>query len=272
MTLTVGIPSRGINPSLYRVIDHALSLDADEIIVAINPGGEKIDDLSKYSDPRLRIFFHEDDLGLYGNFRFLVKRASSEYFSWLCTDDLISADIPSLLRGLHGSGDNLIIPTWLWAEYNSQGNNMFDLTNMKEGTLPDLSSSRSIVQSALHSEPSWIFGIWRTRYLRSIFPSRNFDWLDTHLLQKALLSNKVSVISTANPTIIGTWHWAAKVPSSVSQKGHSPWMAIFHQLTLVPRLILRSPTSFWSIVLRLRFLILCARSMNNNKTKGIAAK
>jgi hypothetical protein len=272
MTLTVGIPSRGVNPSLFRVIEHALSLDADEIIVAINPGGEAIDDLSKYSDPRLRITFHEEDLGLYGNFRFLVEQANSEFFSWLCTDDLISPDIPRLLRGLHGTSDNLIIPSWYWAEYNSQGNNLFDLTNKKEGTWPNLSSSRTIVQSALHSEPSWIFGIWRTRYLQSIFPSRNFDWLDTHLLQKVLLSEKVSVISTANPTIIGTWHWAAKLPSTVSQKGHSPWMAIFHQVTLMPRIILKSPTSFWSAVLRLRFLIMSARSMNKNKSKGDATK
>lgn len=131
MTLTVGIPSRGVNPSLYRVIEHALSLDADEIIVAINPGSEGIDDLSEYSDPRLRIIFHKEDLGLYGNFRFLVKQANSEYFTWLCTDDLISPDIPLLLRNLHRTNDNLIIPTWFWAEYNPLGSNVFDLTNKK---------------------------------------------------------------------------------------------------------------------------------------------
>jgi hypothetical protein len=270
--LTVGIPSRGINSSLHRVIEHALSLEADEILVAINPGGNEIDDLSKYSDPRLRITFHKEDLGLYGNFRFLVKQANSEFFSWLCTDDHISPEIPRLLKDFHTSQDNLIIPSWFWAEYNSQSNNLFDLTNMRKGTLPDLSSSKTIVQSALHSEPSWIFGIWRTAYLLSIFPSRDFDWLDTHLLQKVLLSRKVSVVSVANPTIIGTWHWASKVPNSVSQKGHSPWIAIYNQVILMPRLILKSPTCFWSIVLRIRFLIMSSRSMNQIKTKGSTTK
>lgn len=268
MTLTIGIPSRGINHSLHRVIQHAISLDVDEILVGINPGGEEVGGLSRYEDPRLKITFHENNLGLYGNFRFLVRQANSVFFSWLCTDDLTSTDVPNLLRDYHESDDNLIIPSWFWAEYNPQGKNFFDLTNKMIGTLPDLSTSRTTVDSALHSEPSWIFGIWRTTYLQSIFPKRNFDWLDTYLLQKALLSRKVSLMSVENPTIIGTWHWANKVPNSVSHKGHNPWMAIFHQVTLLPRLIVKSPGSFWSIVLRIRFLILTARSMNRQMSKG----
>jgi hypothetical protein len=62
MTLTIGIPSRGVNHSLHRVIEHAISLDVDEILVGINPGGEEVDNLSRYVDPRLKITFHEKDL------------------------------------------------------------------------------------------------------------------------------------------------------------------------------------------------------------------
>jgi hypothetical protein len=177
-----------------------------------------------------------------------------------------------LLRDYKKSEDNLIIPTWFWAEYHPQGKSFFDLTNKITGTLPDLTTSRTTVDAALHSEPSWIFGIWRTTYLQSIFPKRNFDWLDTHLLQKALLSRKVSLMPVENPTIIGTWHWANKVPNSVSLKGHNPWLAIFHQVTLLPGLILKSPGSFWSIVLRIRFLIISARGMNRKISKGRAIK
>jgi hypothetical protein len=182
----------------------------------------------------------------------------------------MSPDVPNLLRDYHESEDNLIIPSWFWAEYNPQEKGFFDFTNKIKGTLPDLSTSRTIVDAALHSEPSWIFGIWRTTYLQSIYPKRNFDWLDTHLLQKALLSRKVSLMPVENPTIIGTWNWANKVPNSVSHKGHNPWMAIFHQVTLLPSLILQNPGSFWSIVLRIRFLFISARAMNRNTSKGRA--
>lgn len=262
MTLTIGIPSRGINPSLYRVIEHALSLEVDEIVVGINPTGREKVNLLKYSDPRLKIHFHSRDLGLYGNFRFLAQESHSTYFSWLCTDDALSPDVPMMLKSFEDSSINLIIPSWVWVEYHPQDAIRFELSTQVPGTYPDMKTNGSAFLSALHSEPSWIFGVWRTEYLQNIFPRCDFDWLDTHLLQKVLLTGKVSVVSVPTPTLIGTWHWANKVPNSVSQKGHNPTLAIIYQLLLLPRQLSQNPKLLWAVLLRIRFLIASSRSMN----------
>jgi hypothetical protein len=262
MTLTIGIPSRGINLSLHRVIKHALSLDVEEILIGINPGVEGPGDLSEYRDSRIKVFFHSHDIGLYGNFRFLVKESKTVFFAWLCTDDLLSPEVTSAIKPFVNSQTNLIIPSWAWSEYRPQLDAPFNSGQEVTGTYPNLESSTAIIRSALECEPSWIFGVWRTSYLQKIFPKSNFDWLDTHLLQKALLSRRVSVVKVKTPTLIGTWHWASKIPSAVSQKGHNPALAIWHQLLLTPQILLIRPTAFWQVLLRIRFLITSSRSLN----------
>lgn len=262
MTLTIGIPSRGVNSSLRRVIEHALSLDVEEVVVGINPTGGQIEDCAQFIDPRLKIFIHNRDLGLYGNFRFLLEQASSTYFVWSCTDDFLSPDIPHALEGLDTSAINLYIPSWNWAEFKPDEAQPFDLENKIAGRFPIVDTSQSIIESALSSEPSWIFGVWRTRYLQKIMPQKNFDWLDTYLLQKVLLTRKVELISVSTPTVIGTWNWANKIPAPVSKKGHNPTLAIFYQLILIPRFLCIEPASLSRIIRRVKFLISSSRAMN----------
>jgi hypothetical protein len=266
MSLTIGIPSRGSNSSLHRVIRHALTLDVQEILVGINPNGECCEDLSTYSDSRLLFFFHPKDIGLYGNFRFLSSRSKHTFFAWLCTDDLLSPHVPQMLKSFQQSTINLIIPTWHWAEYKPHESAPFDLANQTPGTYPNLKSKSSTVDSALlHCEPSWMFGIWRTSFLKKNFPLRNFDWLDTHLLQRVLLSRSVKVVELPEPTLIGTWHWANKIPASVSKKGHSPVWAVLYQLTLLPRILWLSPKGILRIPFRIRFLFWSSREMNRRQ-------
>lgn len=262
MNLTIAIPTRGVSTSLIRVIEHAISLKADEIIVGINPDNKSDIELPEYEDPRIKIFEHQNNLGLYGNFRFLVENASGIYFAWLCTDDQISSTAVSELDSFIKDAPNLVIPNWEWVEYHPNPSPYFDTTHRIKGVYPNLESKKGLVDSALHSEPSWIFGIWKTSYLQKIFPKKDFDWLDTHLLQKVLVTRKVKIVSTEQPTLIGTWHWAGKIPGSVNQKGHNPIRAILRQLGTAPRLLILDPKCGNKIFLRIKFLVLSAFKMN----------
>lgn len=268
MTLTIGIPSKGVDASLLRVISHAQTLDVDEILVGINPGNSSQMLLEHSNDSRIKVFYHNRDLGLYGNFRFLALNAGSTFFAWFCTDDLLSPDIPNVVSKFITTNVNLIIPTWSWVEYLPHRDLSFDLTSSIEGVYPDLETLKGTIDSALVSEPSWIFGVWRTAYLREIFPRRNFDWLDTYLLQRAMLSSKVVVLDVSNPTLIGTWNWAKKIPRPVSSRGHNPVLAILYQLRLLPDFFLKDPKSLRGIWLRIVFLIREARSLNRQLNEG----
>ena len=81
MTYTVAIPTRGITTSLIRVlVEVRQNSDIDEILIGINPDSSSIESLLEphLEDQRIRVFRHNFDLGLYGNFRFLLNQSTCD--------------------------------------------------------------------------------------------------------------------------------------------------------------------------------------------------
>lgn len=175
-------------------------------------------------------------------------------FSWVCTDDKFSESVPALLQGAEDGSLNLAIPTWIWAEYYPDTVS-FSLGNAKEGNYPNLSDADSTLKSIIYCEPSWIFDVWRTKYLQSIFPTSSFDWLDTYLLQKVPLTRKVVSFDLPKPMIIGTWHWKNKISGSVNGRFHNPYPAILRQLLILYKMSKISPKAFRLVYRRCQSLV-----------------
>lgn len=235
MTISIGIPSKGINKSTLRVIDQALTISGvSEVLVSINPG-EMNEVLSSeiVLDPKVKVTIHKRDLGLYGNFRFLAKSASSKKFMWLCTDDSPSFDLLELSESMDINGALLAIPTWFWAEYRPETCSFEDIST--SGLIPPKIVDEKYPHATTYPEPSWIFGLWDAAFLRRIMPFVDFDWLDVHILQQALLSKKVVYVDTKSPMIIGTWNWMNKKPNSIKSTGPHSRMAIFYQVLSLPK-------------------------------------
>lgn len=248
--LTIGIPSKGINESLVRVLGLALSNpEVVRIIVGINPGDVSTEIPSNLrNDSRVTIVHHVEDLGLYGNFRYLATNATTRYFMWLCTDDSPTSELGALLTLADSKNYFLVIPSWDWAEYFPK--NTSHSLERRPGPHPMLKSNKFIAESAIYAEPGWIFGLWDTKYLVSIFPSKNFDWLDVHILQRVLATKRVGLVDVADRATIGTWEWANRPPNSVNPKGHSPYRALAYQIRIAPRLIFLWPPIFRAIYKR----------------------
>ena len=266
--LTIGIPSKGVSYSLHRVLGISLLFSfVDEVIVGINPGVNELDIPSSLtSDPRVKLVYHQTDLGLYGNFRFLANQASNPYFMWLCTDDTPTPQLEAVLQVAYSEQVKLVVPTWVRSEYFPH---IQEHAKEREcGRMPSLDSNRLRAKSALDVDPSWMFGVWQTRYLVSIFPKHNFDWLDVHILQKVLISNSVKLVEVPEPTIIGTWAWADRSPHSVKPSGHEPNLAILHQLVTAPRLLLLWPPGLRSILRRMVNLSRASKQLNTGKKGG----
>lgn len=266
--LTIGIPSKGVTYSLLRVLGLSLSFPfIEEVIVGINPGVNEVKFPSSLtSDPRVKLFYHQTDLGLYGNFRFLANQASNPYFMWLCTDDTPTPQLEALLQVAFSEQVNLVIPTWVLSEYFPHLQE--HAKERERGSMPSLDSNRLRAKSALEVDPSWMFGVWKTRYLVSIFPKRDFDWLDVHILRKVLISNSVKLVEVPEPTIIGTWVWASKLPHSVKPSGHSPNLAILHQLATAPSLLLLWPPVMRSILRSMVNLSQASKQLNARKKRA----
>ena len=218
--IEVLIPYRGeVNELLLSVIEKNLSNPiVDRVHLSVNPSGFGTEDFDSFrNNQKFKMTLQSEDLGLYGNFRFLVKSAISPFLVFQCGDDVQTENYSEMVSQLKLNNKALAIPTWCWKEFNPSKSGHYG--EEIHGVYPFLNSRRSRFESCEVAEPSWIFGVWRTQYLKSIFPAGNFDWLDFYILQKSLCDNQIVNVETESKLVIGTWKWANKVPHSVVGSG-----------------------------------------------------
>lgn len=228
--------------------------EISEIVISINPTASSGAICEKLAlNSKVQIYEHEIDIGLYGNFKFLVAKANQQYFQWFCTDDQITLNHGSILNSMKIANADLSIPSWSWQEWNPEKERFFG--DLKEGTYPRLESEKFLIESAINAEPSWIFGVWRTQFLKENFPSDYFDWLDVFLLQKVLLCGKVIKIGVESPTIIGTWNWANKLSHSVELTGPFARRFLLKFGILLFPFCLKHPTCFRTYLNRILWTI-----------------
>lgn len=208
-----------MTPHVKEQVEAALANTfVNQIHISVNPS-QAFCDLSDvlFLSPRIRITLQKYDLGLYGNFRFLIQSATAPYIAIQCADDQQTADYQNVCLALRKSSCVLGIPTWHWSEFDPQKGGHFGAP--KDGVYPNTESKNALLLDAEKAEPSWIFGIWESEYIKEHFPKEDFDWLDFYLLQKVCCDERVKRIETVTPLIIGTWNWAGKSPHSVDPLG-----------------------------------------------------
>jgi glycosyltransferase involved in cell wall biosynthesis len=265
--IEVLVPIKGeITTYLSDAIKLNLANDQVQLVhVSVNPSIHNSEPLDRFlANPKFRVTHQNQDLGLYGNFRFLINECKAPFLVFQCSDDLQTIEYEILCTQLKLNGKSLAIPTWKWQEFNPSIGGHFG--NETHGTYPSLSSKKSRLASCEFAEPSWIFGIWRSDYLKSNFPLENFDWLDYFLLQKSLCLDEVIVVETASNLVIGTWNWAGKSPHTVELSGPRPlsWSLRFMRLFLQYKVYLHPGVAYLWIK---RILIINVRSYLVRKNK-----
>ncbi len=227
------MPIKGeITQYLTDAIDRNLADEQVDLVhVSVNPSAHSSALLDAFlTYPNFRITRQNQDLGLYGNFRYLINECKSPFLIFQCADDFQTRDYERLCTQMELNEKSLAIPSWIWQEFNPAiGGHFGEGTH---GTYPSLSSKKSRLASCEIAEPSWIFGVWKSDYLKSIFPIEDFDWLDFFLLQKTLCLDEVIIVETPTNLVIGTWNWAKKSPHTVDPLGPQPlnWSLRFIQL------------------------------------------
>lgn len=229
MRLEIGIPLLSGVDLAEEVLKQVIKFESPSVIhISINdPRGEESAYMALGSlDPRVKVTCQPRNLGLYGNFRFLIENATGDSFHWHCFDDQISESVlnEAALILEKETSDLVVIPFF----YQECFLGPIRWSGPRvEGELPLAVNRDNRVNSLTYAEPSWIFGLWRTNYLKAAFPNRNFDWLDTHLLQRVLLEGRVSSFQTDNPITIGTWNWRGKVPNADNGRRFKAGRSIF---------------------------------------------
>lgn len=235
LTFEVGLPIRNSFSQAVATLQRAMQIQGvTSIHLSVNEPGE---DREKFLglaevDARVRVTLQRQDLGLYGNLRFLVNSANSFYFSWLCYDDVPPIDfLSSAMRAdIDGEGNKaLYVP--------AIGQQHFNDVDQWHGPLEvwplfDYKIKPRAEKLFLGFRTHYIYGVWKRQYLAEIFPKRNFDWLDALLLARTIADEKIANVASGTyvvgvvdkfPTKVGTkhrlWPWAVRTSRLIFSSG-----------------------------------------------------
>jgi hypothetical protein len=218
--IEIGIPIYKGLPFVESAIDQAIGLpNVGRIHVSVNEAGAEAESIRRLADRDSRIFItiQATNLGLYGNFRFLVRNAEYPLFSWLAYDDLHSKESYELASEEYDPAVGLYLPVYDYHEFDMDSKSWSRF--MFAGRLPNSKKS-----DVFGPDPSWIFGIWNTNFLNSIFPKKDFDWLDTLILSVTMMTSKIHILANDEKLKIGIT--TGKSPHTVNGKWHG-WIGWF---------------------------------------------
>jgi|688.fasta_scaffold44931_7 hypothetical protein len=270
MRVEIGIPLLSGVALAEEVLHEIIKFKSPSVIhISINePGGQESEYLALESlDPRVKVSCQPRNLGLYGNFRFLVENATGDYFHWHCFDDQISETVlKEAVLILEKESANLAVIPFFSQECFLQP--LRWAGPKSEGEMPVTVSRDNRFTSFIYAQPSWIFGLWKTDYLKATFPRQSFDWLDTYLLQRVLLEGKVVSFQTDNPLTIGTWNWKGKVPNANNGRRFRVSKSIFLSgLCLLRNGYLSEKSQVIAFLLEARGRLILARELTKKLTK-----
>ena len=175
----------------------------------------------------IRASFHAHNIGLYGNFRFLADACEEKYFFWLPLDDCPPLELFSYLQSNARFGLDFDLMVCNHSLIETQDPSDEDCLSCKDS----LGESPFRENSPFSPDPSGIFGVWRSRWLKEIFPHSYFDWLDTYILSKTALSGNIFHLDATR----GIGFDPNRVPHSVNGSYHSPNGWILRTLLLALR-------------------------------------
>lgn len=200
------------------------------ILVSVSqPGTTPGDFLAlKALGPNVQIWLQTKDLGLYGNFRFLLEKAAARWCFFAAVDDDISESLLCSKLLTAQAPPSLVVPVQHLvnverAERPFPGTVAFLDT---VGQVCDSEKMNDISRffsgpNVLNAPTSWIFGIWRTSYLRDIYPRKNFNWLDSYVIARAILDEVIQFDWVSNPSLIGVW--PDRPPNAVGRSWRTPF-------------------------------------------------
>lgn len=231
--IEVGIPILDNVLDAIETIERACALPGVTAIhVSVNSPKGQAHEFSELAslDRRVRVSVQENNLGLYGNFRYLARCAKAPYFCWMAADDILSSELVDKFQK-QVNPNMLTVGDFINQECIRDTRIHWRPDKVTLGRLPKQLPIG--MREVFSPEPSWIFGIWQTDYLSENFPVHNFDYLDTFLLTSALYAGAISVVSLESPSIIGIW--PNRQPNFVNGRYHTFFRWSIKALNLLVR-------------------------------------
>jgi hypothetical protein len=220
--LEIGIPAyRNLNVALKKAAELRWGGFAGKIHISVNdPSSDDISLSLAVNEPLLEVSLQNGNLGLYGNFRYLVDASKADYFMWLALDD--EPDWGAIAAVGSSKTDSTLYYTRHFLNLAAGE----DPGNLVYGPIDPLEA-----KNIFNFDPSAIFGAWDSQWLQRVFPKSDFDWLDSYLLTAAYLDGRITLLP--GQRIIGAVF--GKRPHNVVGSHHRLWGWLYHNSALIMR-------------------------------------
>jgi glycosyltransferase involved in cell wall biosynthesis len=187
--VTVGIPTFNRPDGLRRTLEciRGQTYRNLEIIVSDNcsdtPETRAVVLAHQQADPRVRYVRQERNIGLEANFKFLLARATGEFFFWAADDDEWTPDFVAVCLEHVGAAGSV-------------------MTGMRNAVRPrgllrwkpplDLSPEKGAFANAVaffnNLQPSLFYGVHRTETVRRLLGERVYDYYDCFFILRQILT------------------------------------------------------------------------------------
>lgn len=167
--VTIGLPTYRRGHLIHRALASIASQTyRDFVLIVSDDTGEDAETLEavrklSHAFPEVILVSQKDNLGMIGNFKYLLAASETEYFMWISDDDEISSDYLEELVGLLDTDPNTVTAMGKW----------MDMTNPTDGVIkPQIRpEGAQKMQRLFHfvagnADDSAFYGVHRTQCLR----------------------------------------------------------------------------------------------------------
>ncbi|MGQ0828888.1 MAG: glycosyltransferase family 2 protein [Bacteroidota bacterium] len=187
--VSVGIPTYNRPEGLKRSLEQisAQTYTNLEIIVSDNCSNNKevkeiVEEFVR-KDPRVKYYRQTSNIGLTLNFKFVLQKATGEYFMWASDDDEWHPTfIETCLNNIGNAGSAMQHNFKTYLRETNQ-------TIVYDG--PILSTKKSTFENIIHfhqnTQPSLIYGLYRRQTIIPFLTDKNMDIIDVFILYRHIL-------------------------------------------------------------------------------------
>ena len=196
--VSVGIPTYNRPEGLRRTLEciGAQTYRDLEIIVSDNcsptPETERVTREFMARDARIRFFRQAEALGVSGNFRFVLKQASGEFFMWAADDDEWDPDFVRQCVDAFDSDRLVSVMPHMRTLYRVQG--VFRPARFPQFA-PALSTAQRMAAFLRCLTPSLFYGLHRREQIMFFVTEPNwFDFYDCYFVLRLLSRGSIAII------------------------------------------------------------------------------
>jgi len=194
--ISIGVPTYNRPEGLRRTLS-CLSRQTYprlEILVSDNcsPRADTADVVAEMAqhDPRIKYFRQDEQLGVTGNFRFVLREAKGEFFMWAADDD---EWMPTFVERCHDALQDgaASAMTGFETSYRADGRRV-------PGSMPALDQSHSIAAN-IHAflsrlTPSLFYGLHRRSLIGFILDGELFDYYDCYFILRLITNGGIALV------------------------------------------------------------------------------